>query len=195
MTLKHFVRCYEFLLQVSSLDDIELQKLYNYISYLLKYINISRPGQGYDLTGKIKVSKFTQKQTGQYVKGTKRSNPVVKLPMADEIGLSDDKKKKLSEIIDEINQATGSNFDRDIAVKAMLQLRDLMMKSNDLRSSAKNNSEQDFELSYFDRLDDMLIAGLEQNKEFFTLLLDNNELKKEVLGTFASEIYDSLRKG
>ena len=70
-----------------------------------------------------------------------------------------------------------------------------MMKSNDLRSSAKNNSEQDFELSYFDRLDDMLIAGLEQNKEFFTLLLDNNELKKEVLGTFASEIYDSLRKG
>lgn len=195
VTLKHFVRCYEFLLQVSSLDDIELQKLYNYISYLLKYINISRPGQGYDLTGKIKASKFAQKQTGQYVKGTKRSNPVVKLPMADEIGLSDDKKKKLSAIIDEINQATGSNFDRDIAVKAMLQLRDLMMKSSDLRSSAKNNSEQDFELSYFDRLDDMLIAGLEQNREFFTLLLDNNDLKKEVLGTFASEIYDSLRKG
>ncbi|WP_241201874.1 type I restriction enzyme subunit R domain-containing protein [Lactobacillus delbrueckii] len=195
VTLKHFVRCYEFLLQVSSLDDIELQKLYNCISYLLKYINISRPGQGYDLTGKIKASKFAQKQTGQYVKGTNRSNPVAKLPMADEIGLSDDKKKKLSEIIDEINQATGSNFDRDIAVKAMLQLRDLMMKSSDLRSSAKNNSEQDFKLSYFDRLDDMLIAGLKQNKEFFTLLLNSNELKKEVLGTFASEIYNSLREG
>lgn len=195
VTLRHFVRCYEFLLQVSSLNDIELQKLYNFISYLLKYVDISRPGQGYDLTGKIKASKFAQNKTGEHLKGTKRSNPVVKLPIADDIQLGEDKKKKLSAIIEEINQATGSNFDKDIAVKSMLQLRDLMMKSVDLRSSAKNNSEHDFELSYFDRIDDMLIEGLEHNKEFFTLLLNNDELKKEVLGTFAEEIYNSLRKG
>ncbi|MEY8441617.1 DEAD/DEAH box helicase family protein [Lactobacillaceae bacterium 24-114] len=194
VTLRHFVRCYEFLLQVSSLNDSELQKMYNYISYLLKYVNISRPGQGYDLTGKIKASKFTQKKTGEHSKGTDRSNPVVKLPMADDIELGEDKKKKLSAIIEEINQATGSNFDKDIAVKSMLQLRDIMMKSGNLRSSAQNNSEQDFELSYFDQIDNMLIEGLEHNKEFFTLLLNNDELKKEVLGTFAEEIYKSLRE-
>lgn len=193
-TLKHFVRCYEFLLQVSSLKDEELQKLYNYISYLLKYVNISRPGQGYDLTGKIKASKFAQNKTGQHIKGTKRSNPVVKLPMADDIELSEEKKKKLSEIIEEINQTTGSNFDKDVAVKSMLQIRDLMMKSDSLKNSAKNNSESDFELSYFDNVDNMLIEGLEHNKDFFTLLLNNNDLKKEVLGTFAEEIYKSLRK-
>lgn len=193
-TLKHFVRCYEFLLQVSSLSDQELQKFYNYVSYLMKYVNISQPGQGYDLTGKIKASHFAQKKTGEFTKGTKRSNPGVKIPMADDIDLSEAKKEKLSAIIEEINQTTGSNFDKDIAVKSMLQLRDLMMKSNDLRSSAKNNSERDFELSYFDRIDDMLIKGLEHNKEFFTVLLNNNELKKEVLGTFTEEIYKSLRK-
>ncbi|MCI5943062.1 MAG: DEAD/DEAH box helicase family protein [Ligilactobacillus animalis] len=193
-TLKRFVRCYEFLLQVSSLADQELQKFYNYIVYLLKYINISHPGQGYDLTGKIKASKFQQNKTGEYTKGTTRSNPEVKLPLADDIDLSEVKKKKLSAIIEEINQITGSNFDKDIAVKSMLQLRDLMMKSNDLRSSANNNSEQDFELSYFERIDDMLIEGLQHNKEFFTLLLNNDELKKEVLGTFAEEIYKSLRE-
>lgn len=159
-TLKHFVRCYEFLLQVSSLKDEELQKLYNYVSYLMKYVNISRPGQGYDLTGTIKASKFTQKQTGQHISGTKRSNPVVKLPMADDVELSEAKKEKLSKIIEEINQTTGSNFDKDVAVKSMLQIRDLMMKSNNLRISAKNNNEHDFELSYFDHIDDMLIEGL-----------------------------------
>ncbi|GAA0809502.1 type I restriction endonuclease subunit R [Ligilactobacillus aviarius] len=194
ITLRHFVRCYEFLLQVSNLDDIELQKLYNYVSYLLKYVDISRPGQGYDLTGKIKASNFAQKQTGSYTKGTNRSNPEVKLPVAGDIELGENKKEKLSKIIEEVNQVTGSNFDNDIAVKSMLQIRDLMMKSNDLRSSAQNNSEHDFELSYFDRIDDMLIEGLEHNKEFFTLLLDNDDLKKKVLGTFASEIYNSLRK-
>lgn len=193
-TLRHFVRCYEFLLQVSSLDDTELQKLYNYVSYLLKYVDISRPGQGYDLTGKIKASNFAQKQTGSYTKGTSRSDPEVKLPVAGDIELGENKREKLSKIIEEINQATGSNFDNDIAVKSMLQIRDLMMKSNDLRSSAQNNSEHDFELSYFDRIDDMLIEGLEHNKEFFTLLLNKDDLKKKVLGTFASEIYNSLRK-
>ena len=103
-------------------------------------------------------------------------------------------KEKLSKIIEEINQTTGSNFDKDVAVKSMLQIRDLMMKSNNLRISAKNNNEHDFELSYFDHIDDMLIEGLEHNKDFFTLLLNNNDIKKEVLGTFAEEIYKSLRE-
>ena len=41
--------------------------------------------------------------------------------------------------------------------------------------------------------DDALIEGLEQNKDFFTLLLNNDEIKRSVLGIFASEIYTSLR--
>ena len=67
------------------------------------------------------------------------------------------------------------------------------MRSERLRTSAKNNSESDFEFSFYDDIDDALIEGLEQNKDFFTLLLSNDELKKEVLGIFATEIYKSLR--
>ena len=69
-----------------------------------------------------------------------------------------------------------------------------MMKSEKLKTSAKNNTEQDFEFAYFDDIDDALIAGLEQNQEFFTMLLNNPELKREVLGIFASDIYSSLRE-
>ena len=43
-------------------------------------------------------------------------------------------------------------------------------------------------------IDDALIEGLSQNQDFFTLLLQNEEIKKEVLGIFADEIYKSLRK-
>ena len=41
---------------------------------------------------------------------------------------------------------------------------------------------------------DALIEGLSQNQDFFTLLLQNEEIKKEVLGIFADEIYKSLRE-
>jgi len=40
-----------------------------------------------------------------------------------------------------------------------------------------------------------LIEGLNQNQDFFSLLLGNDEIKKEVLGIFAEEIYMGLRAG
>ena len=76
----------------------------------------------------------------------------------------------------------------------MLQIRDLLLKSDKLRASAKSNTEKDFEFSYFDGIDDALIEGLSQNQDFFSLLLNNEEIKREVLGIFTSEIYKSLRE-
>ena len=68
-----------------------------------------------------------------------------------------------------------------------------MKKSEELQTSAKNNTEQDFEFAFFDHVDDALIDGLEQNQDFFTLLLQNDEIKKEVLGLFVEDTYQSLR--
>ena len=193
-TLKSFKRCYEFLLQVTDYEDIELQKMYNFIIYLLKYMNINKPGEGYDLTNKVRAYNFVQKKAEEHKNTRHNSNPVVKLPVSDSISLSDQKKKRLSEIIREINEKTGSNFDEDVAVKSMLQIKDLMMKSNNLKSSAANNKEKDFELTYFDNIDNILVDGLDQNQKFFTFLLKNKDFKKEILGTFAEEIYHALRK-
>ena len=79
------------------------------------------------------------------------------------------------------------------AVKAMLQIKDIMMKFEKIKTSAKNNTEKDFEFAYFDNIDDALIEGLEQNQDFFSLLLGNEEMKKRVLGIFLEEIYNSLK--
>ena len=68
-----------------------------------------------------------------------------------------------------------------------------MMKSEKLRTSANNNTAQDFEFAYFDDIDDALIEGLSQNQDFFSLLLSNGEVKRQVLGIFSDEIYKSLR--
>ena len=56
------------------------------------------------------------------------------------------------------------------------------------------NTVKDFEFSYFDDIDDALIEGLERNQEFFSLLLNDEEIKREILGIFTEEIYNSLKK-
>lgn len=191
--MRSFVRFYEFLLQASSFEDTDLHKKYNYIAYLLAYINIKHPGGGFNLDGKIKATNFVQKKGEEHTKTKLVADPVMKLPIAEHFGLTEDKEKRLSEIIDEINSRTGKNYDNDVVVKAMLQIRDILLKSDKLKTSAKNNTQKDFEFSYFDDIDDALIEGLSQNQDFFSLMLSNDEMKREVLGIFSDEIYKSLR--
>lgn len=192
--MRHFIRFYEFLLQVSCFEDVDLHKKYNFMTYLLSYINIKHPGGGFNLDGKIKATNFVQKKAEEHSQSTLVAKPVVKLPTAESFGLTEAKEERLSQIIAEINSRTGKAYDNDVAVKAMLQIRDILMKSERLRTSAKNNTVQDFEFSYFDDIDDALIEGLEQNQDFFSLLLGNDEIKRQVLGIFTDEIYKSLRE-
>ena len=191
--LRHFVRFYEFLLQASSFEDVELHKKYNFIHYLLAYINIKHPGGGFNLDGKIKATNFVQKKKDEHKKPDLVAQPIVKLPTAENLGLTPDKEELLSKIIAEINSRTGKSYDNDVAVKAMLQIRDIMMKSEKLRTSAKSNTLKDFEFEYYDGIDEALIKGLSENKDFFSLLLNNEDIKKDVLGIFSEEIYNSLR--
>ncbi len=192
--LKHFVRFYEFLSAATCFEDIELHKKYTFISYLISYIKMDDGGAGFSLEGKLKATGFIQKKSGEHKKPDVVPNPIVKLPITDDITLTESKEEKLSEIIREINERTGKNFDTDVAKRAAIQVRDRMKKDENLRKSARNNSEKDFAFAYYDHIDDALIDGMEENREFFTLLLNDEDIKKQVLGVFAEDIYNSLRQ-
>lgn len=192
--LKHFCRFYEFLLLVSSFEDVGLHKFYRFVNYLIAMINVKHPGGGFDIKEKINAFNFANKKTGEHLDEKLVATPVVKLPASDTINLTEEKKEKLSRIIDEINSTMGKSYDNDVAVKAMLQIKDIMLKSDALKTAAKNNTEKDFEMSFDSKIDDALIEGLEQNQDFFSLLLDNDDIKKRVLGIFVNEIYKKLRE-
>lgn len=191
--LRSFVRFYEFMVQVTNFQDVELHKKYNFIVALLSYLDIKQPGNGFSLKDKIKIDNFVQKKDEVHEKPNLVAKPFLKLPIAEKFGLTEDKKQRLSEIIADINSRNGTAFDTDVAVKAALQIRDIMMKNENLKKSAASNTEKDFAFPFYDNIDDALIEGLDQNESFFSLLLNNAEIKKEVLGIFMSEIYKSLR--
>lgn len=191
--MKRFVRFYEFLLQASCFEDVELHKKYDFVICFLSYINMKHSGGGYNLEGKINAINFAQVKKGEHMNQKLKSSPVVKLPTSESFDLPEDKEEKLSAIIAEINSLTGKEYDNNVAIKAMLQIKDIMMKSEKLKTAAKANSSKEFEFAYFDDIDEALIEGLEQNQDFFTLLLNNDEMKKRVLGIFSEEIYNSLK--
>jgi len=191
-TLRKFVRFYEFLILATAFEDVQLHKKYRFICWLLPYLKTGGSGKGFDLSDKIQATNFYQKR-GQEVKNPAiKADPVVKLPVADSFNLTEDEERKLSDIIRDVNSKTGKSFDNDVAVKAALQIRDLMMKNEALKLFAQNNPLKDFLFAYFDNIDDALMDGRSQNQDFFDLLLKNTQIRDEVLGIFAEEIYKSL---
>ena len=191
--IRNFLRLYEFLSSATCFEDIELHKKYTFLSYLISYIKIDDSGSGFSLDGKLKASGFVQKKSGEFKKPHLVSNPIVKLPITEDIVLTKPKEEKLSEIIRQINATTGKNFDTDVAKRAAIQVKDMMKKNYDLKVSAKNNDINDFSFAYYDHIDNALIDGMNENHDFFSILLNDNDLKKQVMDIFKEEIYKSLR--
>ena len=190
--LKRFVRLYEFVLQVSQFEDVNLHKKYKFCSNLQQWFKKDQSGEGFSLKDQIVANNFLNKLQGEYAKPEIKPEPYISLPKA-QSALSQDEEKKLSQIIAELNSRTGNNFDQDVAAKAMLQIKEILLKSEKLQQSAAVNTEDEFKFSYFDDIDDALVQGLEQNRDFFSMLLNNPEIKKQVLGVFVTEVYKTLK--
>ena len=107
-TLRGFVRLYEFLSAATSFEDAELHKKYLFISYLVSYIKLDDSGAGFSLDGKLRASGFIQKKVKEIKTTNITPDPVIKLPNAYEICITEPAEKKLSEIIDEINASKAS---------------------------------------------------------------------------------------
>lgn len=191
-TIKRFIRFYSFLIQATCYENVDLHKKYNFLTYLVKEIETGGGGNDFDVADKITASNFRQTKTGDKTSPIE-SKPEVSLPTPNEVYFDEATKKKLSEIIDEINAAYNKSFDVDVATKSALQMRDLLLKNGHLRDSARNNTLKDFRFAYFDAVQDALLDGYEQNQEFFALLLDNDERKRELMQVFLEDVYKHLR--
>ena len=189
---KRFIRFYSFLIQATCFESIDLHKKYNFLSYLVKEIEVGGGGNDFDIADKITASNFRQKKTGDQTSEIE-SKPEVNLPKPYEVYFDEATKKKLSVIIEEINATYNKSFDVDVATKSALQMRDLLLKNGHLRDSARSNSLRDFTFAYYDAVQDALLDGYEQNQDFFALLLENDEKKRELMRVFLEDVYKALR--
>ncbi len=189
---RSYVRLYDFLSLITGQIDGELFKKYIFLSTLLTNIDFGT-NNGIDITKKVNMVEFKNLYAQKHDGGPHTSKPFINLPNS-EVKLTKDEEQLLSRIIDDINAASGQTFDTDVATKAMLQIKDLLLKNENLKVGAKNNNEDDFAYSFYDDADEALLEGLMSNNEFFTLLLNNQSLKKRVLDAFRHSVYTELKK-
>lgn len=196
-TIRRFLKGYCFLIQATAYENLELHKRYNFLSYLIKEINVGGGGNNFDIADKITVSEFRQEQTGEHKKPEIEAQPEVKIKKPKPASVEEEQKKRLSQIIDEVNALYDKKYGTDFATKSAMQIRDLLLQNPEfkdrLTKSAKNNSLDDFKFTYDDCIQDALVEGYDQNADFYTLLLNNEEVRARIASVFMSEIYRILR--
>ena len=193
MTYSGFVRLYEFLSLASSFGDADMEKKYGYVRDLLEILDTGGHG-GISVKDKINFDKFTQKEIGDM--GTKdRAHPSDSMVSLAGVSthLTNDEQDRLSEIIATVNARVGGDLDSDIVVLNGLQVKELLLKTDAFRASALANSEEDFTIAYFDKGEDVLYEGLNQNNKFFGEVLKDDELLHEFLGLYVHDVYKKLR--
>ncbi|MDR1099981.1 MAG: hypothetical protein LBL28_05805, partial [Treponema sp.] len=180
-------------IQATSFEDIDLHKKYNFLSYLIKEIEIRSGGNDFDIADKITVTFQKPQKTGEVTKSEVVAEPEIEYPVPGVVIVGPDEHKRLSQIIEEINAKYNKTLMDDVAIKAALQVKDILMKDERLKASAKTNTFKDFHFTYDDSVDDALVDGYDQNKEFYSLLLNNDELKKRVMHIFIEDVYNSFK--
>jgi type I restriction enzyme R subunit len=197
ITIKRFLKGYCFLIQATAYENLELHKRYNFLSYLVKEINAGGGGNNFDIADKITVSDFRQKLISEHKKSEIEAKPEVAIKKPKPASLEEQQKKLLSEIIDEVNALYDKDYEPDFTSKAATQIRDLLLKDNELRErlqkSAKTNTPDEFQFTYDDCVQDALVEGYDQNADFYTLLLNNEEVRAKFANVFMMEIYHILR--
>lgn len=189
--IRKFLKAYQFLIQSTCFEDVEMHKVYNFLCYLSKEIDLSGGGNDFDIADKITVSNFRQVEGERRGDGVE-AKPDVKVSKKPS-SVVEQQIKKLSEIIDEMNLLYGKGYEGESTIKSMLQIKDLLLANARLRASAKNNKLDDFRFAYEDMVEEALVAGWEQNQDFYSTLLSNDELRKKVSDAFIDEVYNILK--
>ena len=194
--MRNFLKGYCFLIQATAYENLEFHKRYNFLSYLIKELNPGGGGNNFDIADKITVSDFRQKQMEKHQGEEIEAKPEVKIKKPKPASIEEEK-KLLSQIIDEVNALYDKDYEPDFTTKAAMQIRDLLLKNASLKDrlekSAKNNTLNEFKFTYDDCVQDALVEGYDQNVDFYTLLLNNEEIRAKFANVFMSEIYRILR--
>lgn len=195
-TIKRYLKGYLFLIQSTFYENVELHKLYNFLSYLIKEVHPGTSGNNFDIADKITVSHFRQKQKEVHQQGELEAKPEVAIKKPQQVTLEEEQKKTLSAIIDELNNFYNKEYEVDSTTKAAMQIRDLLLNNPSIRKklekSARSNGINEFKYTYDDCMQEVLVEALDQNMDFFTLLLNTPEVRTKFAEVFMQEVYHLL---
>lgn len=198
--VKNYVKWYAYIIQITRMFDKDLQKEYNFLSYMNKVLP-NKPSEKVNLDDKIKLEYYRLDKIfeGQIALESGGEYKVLKNPKKVDPGTKKDPNSELLEIIiDHINQRFNGIFndgDRVIVETIFDKVisGDKKLK-NRLKKQAKNNNAEIFQDSIFPKIfKDIANKCYMEQMDAFTKLFENQEFYNAIMSEIGKEAYRELR--
>ena len=191
-TLQSFYRAYSFLTQIMPFSDIELEKLFTYIRFLLKKLPRTNQQDRFKLGDEVSLEYYRPQKIAEC--GLVMENQgEYGLDVGGESGIkiSNDDKLALSEIIEVLNKKFSTEF--GMADKLFFdQIEEELVADENLSVQAKSNSIDNFKFGFNDSFMDKLITRMEQNQDIFAKIMDDKEFNDVVMSYMLKKVYNRL---
>jgi len=187
-----YIRLYSFILQITPFEDVELHKLYVYLTYLLKKLPKEK-GSTVHLADEIALEYYTTKKTFEgsiSLTPDDENVPVTPVKFAG-TGVKEEQEEYLSSIIERLNKRFGTNFTKADQL-SVEQIKEDFAADEDLVQKAKTNTIDDFRLAFEKVFINKVIDRMDQNQAFFTRVLDDEQFKNALMEYMLVETYEKL---
>ena len=193
--VRHFIRQYAFLIMASPFTDEYMHMEYRFCQCLIREIaKAGKHEDGIDISDKVDLTEFTVTKADERVGSRLVAAPEVTIARSIGMGLSKDTFAALSEIIAEWNARFSTHFDIDTAASSLMSLRSSLSGNEHIKQSAKVNSKQDFTNTVDDQTEDALVENFDKSEEFYNFLLNNQEVRKDLVHLLVDDLYNGLRR-
>jgi type I restriction enzyme R subunit len=187
-----YIRLYSFILQITPFEDVELHKLYVYLTYLLKKLPKEK-GSTIHLADEIALEYYAAKKTFEgsiSLTSDDENVPVTPVKFAG-TGVKEEQEDYLSSIIQRLNNRFGTDFTKADQL-SVEQIKEDFAADEDLVQKAKTNTIDDFRFAFEKVFINKVIDRMDQNQSFFTRVLDDEQFKNALMEYMLAETYEKL---
>lgn len=187
-----FLRTYSFILQIGPFSDISLHKLYIYLNFLLKKLPKHVSDTVY-LADDIALEYYRNSEVFSGEIGLERRGGYELSPTSHGSGGGqEEKKEKLSSIINKLNERFGTDFTEEDRL-SFEQIKEDILNNEELAQRAKSNTKDNFKFSYQKVFLDTVISRMGRNEKIYMKILEDQDFKESVMEYLFEEIYNGLR--
>lgn len=189
---RQFINLYTFILQITHFEDTGLHKLHLYLWYLVKKINIEGSGP-IDLNDKVSLQYYSLRhEDDESIKLGEEEEAYVTFNVSGGGVKKEEEKDSLSDIIQKLNDKYETDFGEHEKL-AVDQIVNDMKLDNELILQAKNNTEADFRLGYYNAFEQSVVNSFEKNQGFYGRILEDDNFKDSVMEYMLSKVYSELK--
>jgi type I restriction enzyme R subunit len=193
--LDRFVRIYSFASQVIPFTDSGLERDYVYCRALAALLKDASSAGRLDLGEEIELTHLRNELTYEGSLSLNGEDAEVRTIYSEGAGDKDDPVvEPLSEIVDELNERFGLEFDeRD---KLLFdQFEGTWLSEEKLLEQARRNTLENFRLAFNDVFMRTVVTRMDDNEAIFKRILDDKEVQQALMDIYSSRVYQRAREG